>query len=109
MKQVEVGRVDLGGHYDIESFKYLLDEINKNIKDAGVGHPNVTIEFRSTFESYEDYLGSPILVIMGDRELNKEELAAELYEETIEKLAKDLGITFYEANTLMQLKNRGVI
>jgi len=109
MKQVEASRVDLGGYYDVESFKYLLGEIDKSIKDAEANYSNVTIEFRSTFESYEDYLGSPILVIMGDRELNKEELAAELYQKTVKKLSKDLGITFHEANTLIQLKNRGVI
>jgi len=107
-------RVSLGGdlyideHSTLKEFTEWYNDVVGVMKEAEKNFSDVRIKISSSVD-YEGYPGDVQVEVWGKRDLNKEEIAAELYQETIEKLAKGLGITFHEANTLIQLKNRGVI
>ena len=65
------------------------------------------LKFKSTMEPWEDYLGPVQLTICGYRKLNATEKAQQKRDKAIKALAKEKGITFYEADTLMSLKEKG--
>ena len=65
------------------------------------------LKFGSTMTPWEDYLGPVELTICGYRKLNTKEKANQERTDAIESLAKEKGITFHEALTLMSLKERG--
>jgi len=65
------------------------------------------LKFRSMMESWEDYLGPVQLTICGYRKLNATEKAQQERTDAIKALAKEKGIAFHEASTLMSLKEKG--
>lgn len=65
------------------------------------------LKFRSTTEPWEDYLGPVQWTICGYRKLNTAEKAQQKRDDAIWDLAKEKDITFYEADTLMSLKEKG--
>lgn len=72
------------------------------------GYTDVYITFNSTHEPYEnDILGDVQVEAYGKRPLNKQEITRQKEEDEINALAKKLGITFYEANTIRNLQSRG--
>ena len=65
------------------------------------------LKFGSTMTPWEDYLGPVQLTVCGYRKLNTKEKADQERTDAIWDLAKEKGITFYEADTLMSLKEKG--
>lgn len=98
--------------YLSEHEEYSLEDIVticKRLLDFGEkeGLENCYLKFQSHMEPYEDYLGPPSVRVCGYRKLNWAETKELEAQEATEKLAKELGITFYEANVLMKLKEKG--
>ena len=67
------------------------------------------LKFNSHMEPYEDYLDAPSVTACGYRKLSTKELKEQEHQELVQKKADELGITFYEANVVVQLQDRGVI
>ena len=67
------------------------------------------LKFQSNHEPYETYLGSASVVPCGYRKLSTNDLKKQEHEELVQKKADEFGITFYEANVVVQLQDRGVI
>ena len=63
----------------------------------------------SSHTDYDDYLSAPSVVAVGYRPLNDDEKQEAANRVLVENLAKDKGISFYEANLLKSLIDRGVI
>lgn len=100
--------------YLSEHTKYNLDDvvgICKKLFDLGEkeGLQGCYLKFQSHMEPYEDYLGSPSVTVCGYRKLNKLEQKELLAQKVTEDLAKELGLTFYEASVVMKLKEQGKI
>jgi len=89
---------------DILSISTRLTEVAK-----GKGLEGCYLRFKSHLEPYEDYLGSPSITPCGYRKVTDYEREELQHQENIQKKADELGITFFEANILMQLQERGVI
>lgn len=88
-------------------FKDLQDRLEKA---ESKGYTGVFVQFRSTLEPYEDCTCGPVEVqVRGYRPLNPRELEQEKEQKAIETLAKELGVTFYEANLINNLRSRGKI
>lgn len=114
MKEVQHGEsiyLNEYTEYDIESWADLVEGIDKKMEQAAAsGLKNVFVQFRSTLEPYEDCSTGPVEVqIRGQRELTVYEQAQQAEQTRIEKLAKDLGVSFYEASTVDRLKRAGKI
>jgi len=67
------------------------------------------LRFQSHMEPCEDFLGFPSVVAVGYRKLNDEEKNQLEEEDFIEGLAKEKGITPYEAKHLKNLMDKGVV
>ena len=67
------------------------------------------LKFESHMESYEDYLGPPSVTVCGYRRLNGQEVAEMGREDMANDLAKEKGITPYEARNLLALVDKGVV
>lgn len=67
------------------------------------------LKFQSTREPYEDWLGEPVVTVVGYREYTEEEKQALREEDAIRALAKELNITEYEARIVKKLKDNGVV
>lgn len=97
----------LGEHqeYQPEDLLEISSKLMAKAKEEGL--QGCYLKFTSTMEPYEDYLGPVALIICGYRKLNSKEKAAQKRDEAITTLSEEKGITFYEAATLMSLKERG--
>jgi hypothetical protein len=97
----------LGEHqeYQPEDLLEISSKLMAKAKEEGL--QGCYLKFTSTMEPYEDYLGPVALIICGFRKLNSKEKAEQKRDEAISTLAKEKGITFHEASTLMSLKERG--
>ena len=74
------------------------------------GHlTNPKLVFESTMEPYEDYPGDVEVYVWGRRPATEQEIEEDRKQAEIEALAKKLGVTFYEAKTIQDLKQRGKI
>lgn len=93
--------------YKPEEIKELCDSLIKKAESEGL--TNCYLRFESTREPYEDYLGPVSITPCGYREFNYKEKKELEKQKEIESLAKELGITFYEATTIKNLKERGKI
>ena len=91
--------------YQPEDLLEILSKLMAVAKEEGL--QGCYLKFKSTMEPWEDYLGPVLLTICGYRKLNTTEKAQQERDEAISDLAKEKGITFYEANTLMSLKEKG--
>lgn len=110
MKEETVGQTErtLNTHgYTEEEILSLVSSVKKQAED--LGYVNITFNFESTMEPYEDYLGSPTIVAVGFIAKTKRDLADEEDRTRQEALAKELGCSFYEAGQYMMLKQRGII
>lgn len=82
----------------LQVFKHLLD------KGKGEGLEGCFLKFSSTMEPYEGFLGPVQVTVCGYRKVNAKEKKDMEREEAINALAKELGISYYEASTLFKLK-----
>jgi hypothetical protein len=73
------------------------------------GLENCSLRFESNYEDYEDDLGSPSVSAIGYRKLNSWEEAQLKFEDEVDRVSKDKGITPYQARKLLELKRDGVI
>ena len=78
-------------------------------KAEGKGLENCYLKFQSHMEPYEDWLGNPSVVACGYRQLNTREKESLEREDKIAKLAKEKGITEYQARNLQDLIEAGVL
>ena len=70
---------------------------------------NPKLVFESTMEPYEDYPGDVEVYVQGMRPATEEEIKADReYTETV-RISEEMGVTFYEAKTIQDLKKRGKI
>ena len=70
---------------------------------------NPKLVFESTMEPYEDYPGDVEVYVQGMRHATEQEIEEDRKQAEIQALAKKLGVTFYEAKTIQDLKQRGKI
>ena len=94
--------------------EFSLEAIHKLTLDLIVeaqrsGLQNCHLRFRSVMEPYENYAGSPEVSVWGYRPLNKEEEYKLAYQQKIEKLSKELGISVYHTRQYLDLQKMGVI
>lgn len=92
--------------------QYTRDEIITIIDDLFTKANHLTdpkLVFESTMEPYEDFPGDVDVYVEGMRPDTEEELEEERKEEEIHKLAESLGVSFYEARFILDLRKRGKI
>ena len=70
---------------------------------------NPKLVFESTIEPYETYPGDVEVYVCGMRPPTGKEIKEDQEQAKIQELAKELGVTFYEASTILNLKKRGKI
>lgn len=88
-----------------ELFRSLVSSIEAAEKS---GFTDVYLTFRSTRDPYDDDSLGPVEVeVLGMREMTAYEKAKELEGKKVEELARKLGVTFYEAATLLKLRESG--
>ena len=113
MKEVKFGtEVYISDHtkYNKEQLEDLFHNLKQTMGEAeSQGLRGVFVQFSSTMESYEDYLGPVEVQVRGYRELNWMERKKEEELKGIEELAKTLGCTVYEAAVYNSLKDIGVV
>ena len=74
------------------------------------GWKNLKVSFESTLEPYEDCLPGPVQVsIVGLRKETEKELKERQVRAETQKLADKLGVSYYEASIVLDLKRRGKI
>jgi hypothetical protein len=77
--------------------------------EAG-GLENCSLRFESNYATFDDdYLGSPSVSARGYRKLNSEEEAQLKFEDEVDRVSEDKGITPYQARKFLELKRDGVI
>lgn len=65
------------------------------------------LKFQSHMEPFEDWLGNPSVMVAGYRKHSADEKEEIKEQMKLRALAKELGITPYEAGIVMDLKRRG--
>ena len=91
--------------YQPEDLLELSSKLMAKAKEEGL--QGCHLKFQSTWDLYEDCLGSVELTICGYRKISNKERAEQGREGAIRALAEEKNITFHEAATLMSLKERG--
>ena len=91
--------------YTKEQFIDIIDNLFSKAEHL----TNPKIVFESTVEPYEDYPGDVEVYVWGMRPLTEKEIKEDQKQAKIQELAKELGVTFYEASTILDLKKRGKI
>ena len=86
-----------------ELFKSLLEKASK------AGLENCYLKFESRHIPREDWLGDPVVFPCGYRKLNTKELKEMERQDYITKLAKEKGITEYEAKNLLNLVEKRIV
>jgi hypothetical protein len=77
--------------------------------EAG-GLENCSLLFESNYAVFGDYyLGDPSVLVIGYRKLNSEEEVQLKFEDEVDRVSKDKGITPYQARKFLELKRDGVI
>tara|TARA_R100000687_G_C6349150_1_gene118005 strand:- start:195 stop:557 length:363 start_codon:yes stop_codon:yes gene_type:complete len=107
---------------EVEDYEnqYYLQEYEQYQPDCLVGIFNSLIQkaeakglegchlrFHSHTEPYEDWLGSPSVMVVGYRKHSVDEKEEIKEQMKVEALAKELGVSVYEAKIVMDLKKRG--
>lgn len=93
--------------YTPEQVYDIAKALVQSAKDQGL--EGCFLKFQSNRQPYEDYLGPASITPCGYRKVTVREREEVERQDRIYKRASDLGITFYEANVLTQLEERGVI
>ena len=91
--------------YTKEQFIAIIDDLF----DKAEHLTNPKLVFESTMEPYEDYPGDVEVYVQGMRPATEQEIEEDQKQAKIQALAKELGVTFYEAATILNLKQRGKI
>ena len=92
--------------------EYTKEDIVAIIDDLFMkaGHlTNPKLVFESTMEPYEDYPGPVEVYVTGMRHATEKEIEEDRKQVEIQALSKKLGVTFYEAATILDLQKRGKI
>lgn len=109
-KQVELyeERVHLSNYrYTPMEVKSICDDLIAGAYEAGL--QGCYLNFQSDMEPYEHSFGPPYVTVYGYRKLTEVERVAIEKEDEVEKLAKEKGITVYEARILRGLQDKGVV
>ena len=109
-KEVELyknGQEYLSEHneYSFDDLKHICDRLFAEAKALGLH--GCFLRFKSHMEPYENYLGSPSVTVCGYRKLNDAEKKEIQDRDDTQKIADEMGITFYEAGILKKLKGEG--
>ena len=111
MKQVTILELDktLNSYHEYteQEIKSLVNQMV--VKARSMGYKDITFTFQSTYEPYEDYLGSPSLRVNGWIAKTERDLEADAKQKEQKALAKKLGCTFYEAGQYMMLRDKGIV
>lgn len=92
--------------YTKEDIVAIIDDLFEKAKHL----TNPKLVFELTLEPYEDCYPGPVGVyVSGFRPITKKEIEEDREQEEIQELSKELGVTFYEAATIRNLKKRGKI
>ena len=107
MREGQTSSIYLSKHsqYTKEQFIAIIDDLFEKAKYLH----NPKLVFESTMEPYEDYPGDVEVYVQGMRPATEKEIEEDREQEKIQGLAKELGVTFYEAATILNLKQRGKI
>lgn len=91
--------------YTKEDIIAIIDDLFEKAKHLS----NTKLVFESTMEPYEDYPGDVEVYVQGVRPATEEEIKADRKQEELHDLAKEMGVTIYEARVFQDLKKRGKI
>ena len=91
--------------YTKEDIVAIIDDLFEKAKHL----TNPKLVFESTMEPYEDYPGDVEVYVQGMRPATEKEIEEDRKQAEIQELSKELGVTFYEAATILNLKQRGKI
>ena len=107
MREGQTSPIYLSGYseYTKEQFIDIIDDLFA--KATHLTNPKLVSE--STIEPYEDYPDDVEVYVSGVRPATEQEIEEDRKQAEIEALAKKLGVTFYEAKTIQDLKQRGKI
>lgn len=93
--------------YSVEDITEICSKLLKKGKEKGL--EGCFLKFQSNHEPYEDFLGPPSVTVCGYRNTTEKEKRDYEHQDKIEALAKDMGITPYEAGIYLKLKESGKI
>lgn len=91
--------------YTKEQFIDIIDDLFAKAEHL----TNPKLAFESTMEPYENYPGDVEVYVEGMRPATEQEIEEDRKQLEVLELAKKLGVTFHEANTILDLKKRGKI
>ena len=107
MREDKTNSIYLNGYtgYSQEEFISIIRDLFLN-----AGHlTNPKLIFESTMEPYEDYPGPVEVYVEGFRPVTEAEIKADEEEKELFKLAREMGVSVYEARVFQDLKQRGKI
>ena len=107
MREDKTKAIRLNGYtgYSQEEFISIIRELFYN-----AGHlTSPKLIFESTMAPYEDYPGPVEVYVKGLRHVTEAEIKADEEEKELRKLAKEMGVSVYEARIFQDLKQRGKI
>ena len=107
MREGQTSSIYLSKHsqYTKEQFLAIIDDLF----DKAEHLTNPKLVFESTIEPYENYPDDVEVYVWGMRPATGQEIEEGRKQTKIQALAKKLGVTFYEAKTIQDLKQRGKI
>ena len=107
MREGQTSPIYLSKHsqYTKKQFIAIIDDLF----DKAEHLTNPKLVFESTIEPYENYPGDVEVYVWGMRPVTEQEIEEDQKQAEIQALAKKLGVTFYEAETIQDLKQRGKI
>lgn len=85
----------------VKVFKHLFEKA----KSAGL--EGCFLRFSSTMEPYEDYLGPVKVTVVGYKKLTPKDQQIREKEKSIQALAEEMGVTYYEAKVVFDLRKSG--
>ena len=107
MREDKTNVIRLNGYtgYSQEEFISIIDELFYN-----AGHlTNPKLIFESTMQPYMDFPGPVEVCVKGLRHVTEAEIKAEEEEKELRRLAREMGVSVYEARIFQDLKQRGKI
>ena len=107
MREGQTSPIYLSKHsqYTKKQFIAIIDDLF----DKAEHLTNPKLVFESTIEPYENYPDDVEVYVWGMRPATEQEIGKDREQAKIQTLAKKLGVTFYEAKTIQDLKQRGKI
>lgn len=105
--KTETKTIVVFGRYRYYTADDLLEIIETALKEKDYGFSE-RFYLHSTMDPYDDCEGDAELIVEYERELTPYERKEEKRQKKIAAYAKEKGVTFYEATTLLRLKDKGV-